>query len=60
LAQLPAADRDALAARYLMELSYDEVANALGTTPQNARVRVCRVKERLRQVLGQAEKEVGR
>lgn len=59
LAGLPAADRDALAARYLMDLSYNEVAKALGTTPQNARVRVCRAKERLRNLLDRAEKEVG-
>ncbi|MHB0939316.1 MAG: RNA polymerase sigma factor [Armatimonadota bacterium] len=59
LAGLPAADRDALAARYLMDLSYDEVAKALGTSPQNARVRVCRAKERLRNLLDRAEKEVG-
>lgn len=59
LEQLPAADRDALAARYLMDLSYDEVARALGTTPQNARVRICRAKERLRNLLEHAEKEVG-
>lgn len=59
LGQLPAADRDALAARYLMDLDYDEVAKALGTTPQNARVRVCRAKERLRNLLDRAEKEVG-
>jgi len=59
LDRLPAADRDALAARYLMDLSYEEVARALGTTPQNARVRVCRAKERLRNLLDHAEKEVG-
>ena len=59
LAGLPTADRDARAARYLMDLSYDEVARALGTSPQNARVRVCRAKERLRNLLDRAEKEVG-
>ena len=45
--------------RYLMDLDYDEVAKALGTSPQNARVRVCRAKERLRNLLDRAEKEVG-
>lgn len=59
LSQLPVADRDALAARYLLDLSYDEVAAIIGTTPQNARVRVCRAKERLRALLAVAEKEVG-
>lgn len=61
LAHLPVADREALAARYLLDLSYDEVARVLDTTPKNARVRVCRAKERLRALLAQTdEKEVGR
>lgn len=60
LSHLPVADREALAARYLLELSYDEVAAQLGCTPQNARVRVCRAKERLRALLARTEKEVGR
>lgn len=59
LARLPVADREALAARYLLDLSYDEVARVLGTTPRNARVRVCRAKERLRALLAQMEEEVG-
>ena len=59
LARLPVADREALAARYLLDLSYDEVARVLGTSAQNARVRVCRAKERLRILLAHAEEEVG-
>jgi len=59
LDMLPAVDRDALAARYLMDLSYEEVARALGTSEKNARVRVCRAKARLRQMLAHTEKEVG-
>ncbi|MHB9132217.1 MAG: RNA polymerase sigma factor [Armatimonadota bacterium] len=59
LSRLPAADRDALAARYVLDLSYDEIAGMLDTTAQNARVRVCRAKERLRTLLAHAEEEVG-
>ncbi len=58
LALLPVADRDALAARYLLEMDYSAVAQLLGTTAQNARVRVCRAKERLRSLLAHHEKEV--
>ena len=58
LTRLPAVDREALAARYIMDLSYEEVAALLKTTPQNARVRVCRAKERLRALLARAEEEV--
>ena len=56
---LPAADRELRAARYLQELSYDEIALALGTSAKNVRVRVCRAKERLRTLLARAEEEVG-
>lgn len=59
LSHLPVADRDALAARYLLDLSYDQVAKVLGTTAQNARVRVCRAKERLRELLANQQEEVG-
>ena len=59
LSRLPVADREALAARYLLDLSYDEVARMLGTSSKNARVRVCRAKERLRALLAHVEEEVG-
>ena len=59
LSRLPVADRDALAARYLLDLSYQEVAKVLGTTSANARVRVCRAKERLRELLAHNIEEVG-
>jgi RNA polymerase sigma-70 factor (ECF subfamily) len=58
LSRLPAEDRDVLAARYLLELSYDEIAAYLKISNQAARVRVCRAKNRLRAVLADAEKEV--
>lgn len=58
LDRLPAEDRDVLAARYLLELSYDEIAGLLSISNQAARVRVCRAKGRLRAVLDRAETEV--
>ncbi|HOS43910.1 MAG TPA: sigma-70 family RNA polymerase sigma factor [Armatimonadota bacterium] len=58
LARLPDDDRDVLAARYLLELSYDEIAALLKISNQAARVRVCRAKGRLRALLAGAEKEV--
>ncbi len=42
LADLPASQRDALRLRFADDLTYDEVADRLGTTPAAARVRVHR------------------
>ena len=42
LAGLPEAQQDALRLRFADDLSYDEVADRLGTTPEAARVRVHR------------------
>jgi RNA polymerase sigma factor (sigma-70 family) len=47
--------REVLAAKYLEDLSYDEIAARLGTTVNNVRVRCCRAKERLRELLAQVE-----
>jgi len=47
---LPIAYREILAARYVQELSYEEIAEALGTSVNNARVRCCRARERLREL----------
>jgi RNA polymerase sigma-70 factor (ECF subfamily) len=55
LNQLPAPYREVLAAKYLEDLSYDEIAARLGTTVNNVRVRCCRAKERLRELLAQVE-----
>jgi RNA polymerase sigma-70 factor, ECF subfamily len=45
---LPLAYREVLAARYLQELSYAEIAVALGTNENAVRVRCCRAREHLR------------
>ncbi len=45
---LPLVYREILAARYLQELSYAEIAETLGETETNVRVRCCRARERLR------------
>jgi RNA polymerase sigma-70 factor (ECF subfamily) len=58
LALLPDEDRDLLAARYLLELSYAEIAGQFGITQEAARVRVCRAKGRLRALLAYAGEEV--
>ena len=51
LAELPARQRDALRLRVEDDLAYEQVATALGTTPQAARVRVHRAIATLRRKL---------
>jgi RNA polymerase sigma factor (sigma-70 family) len=51
LAELPEGQRHAVALRFAGDLEYDAVADALGTTPQAARVRVHRALAALRQRL---------
>jgi RNA polymerase sigma-70 factor (ECF subfamily) len=51
LAELPEGERDALQLRVVEDLSYDDVAAGLGTTPGAARVRVTRGLGRLRERL---------
>ncbi len=51
LAELPESYREVLALRYLAEMDYDEIAEALGTSVNNVRVRCCRARERLRVIL---------
>ncbi|HEX2950865.1 MAG TPA: sigma-70 family RNA polymerase sigma factor, partial [Armatimonadota bacterium] len=48
LEALPLADREVLSAHYLQDLSFAEVAEALGITENAARVRCSRARERLR------------
>lgn len=47
---LPLAYRELLAARYVQELSYQEIADALGVQVNTVRVRCCRARERLREL----------
>ncbi len=57
LHRLPFADREILAARYLYELEYDEIARALGCSIRAARMRCQRGRERLRTLMLQADEE---
>jgi RNA polymerase sigma-70 factor (ECF subfamily) len=50
LGRLPAGQRQALVMRDLAECSYAEIAGALGSTPMNARMRVCRARQALRKL----------
>jgi RNA polymerase sigma-70 factor (ECF subfamily) len=43
--------REVLAAKYLLDMDYDEIAQMLGITVNNVRVRCCRAREALRQAL---------
>jgi len=47
---LPLPQREILAARYVQELSYEEIAETLGTNVNAVRVRCCRARERLREL----------
>ena len=51
LQTLPLAHREVLAARYLQEMDYEEIAQMLGITVTNARVRCFRAKQALRSAL---------
>ena len=51
LQALPLEHREVLAARYLQELEYEEIAQMLGITVNNARVRCFRAKRALRAAL---------
>lgn len=59
LDSLPLPYREILAARYLQELSYEEIAAALGTTVNVVRVRCCRARERLRAIYASRERREG-
>ncbi len=54
---LPVRHREILAAKYLQELSYEEIAESLGLTVNAVRVRCHRAKEKLRELLSQGEPE---
>ena len=56
---LPLPYREILAARYVQELSYEEIAEALGTSVNVVRVRCCRARERLRELFAARGREGG-
>jgi RNA polymerase sigma-70 factor (ECF subfamily) len=56
---LPLAQREILAARYVQELSYEEIADTLGTNVNAVRVRVFRARERLREIFAARRTEGG-
>lgn len=55
LNSLPAQYRQVLAARYLEDLEYEEIAAMLGTSVNNVRVRCHRAKNRLRELFESVE-----
>ncbi|HEY3418163.1 MAG TPA: sigma-70 family RNA polymerase sigma factor, partial [Armatimonadota bacterium] len=55
--QLPLGDREVLAARYLQELSYREIAEVLGITEEAARTRCLRARARLRALARREQEE---
>lgn len=58
LQTLPLADREILAARYLQELDYEEIARMLGISVNNVRVRCFRARQALREALAGGESHV--
>ena len=54
LGMLPLTDREILASRYLHQLSYSEIADAMDMTVGAVRTRCCRARQRLREMLAQA------
>jgi len=58
LDQLPERDREILAARYLQDLSYAEIGEALGLTVNAVRVRCCRARQALRELLAGSDSAV--
>jgi len=52
---LPERDREVLAAKYLQDLSYREIAETLGITVNAVRVRCCRAKQKLRELIGETQ-----
>ncbi len=52
---LPLRWREVLAARYIQDMSYGEMAQTLRTTPGNMRVQCCRARQALRRLLEERE-----
>ena len=57
LGMLPLKDRELLAMRYIAEMSYSEIAAQTGQTVNNVRVRCCRARQRLRELM--TERDAG-
>ncbi len=55
LGMLPTTDREILAARFLHELSYAEIADAMEMTVGAVRTRCCRARQHLREILSVAD-----
>jgi len=55
--QLPLADREVLAARYLYELDYEDIAQLLGSNVRAMYMRCKRARERLHALLRQADEQ---
>ncbi len=58
VAQLPREEREILAGKYLLGLSYQELAGVLGLNEGAVRVRCFRAKEKLRAILSEAGMKV--
>ncbi len=57
LLRLPLTDREIIAARYLQELNFAEIAGVLDISVHNAEVRCARVRARLRAILHEMDEE---
>lgn len=55
LQSLPLQHRDILTAKYVLEMDYEEIADMLGITINNARVRSFRAKQALREAMARGE-----
>ncbi|MEA3402647.1 MAG: sigma-70 family RNA polymerase sigma factor [Armatimonadota bacterium] len=57
LGKLPLKDREILAARYIAEMPYTEIAREMDMTVNNVRVRCCRARQRLRELMAETGEE---
>lgn len=57
ISRLPLSDREVLSARYLQELGFEELAELLDTSVNAVQMRCSRARQRLRQLLLQADEE---
>ena len=58
LSALPQDSREILAARYLHDMSYAQIAEMLGVSVGNVRVRCHRAREALRELLAQSDDQL--